>query len=179
MGQVACARRVFRIEKLAAAAIRIFLAIEIVLPVFRRQKRRLVVVEPPRNPRRGGVLEVHNRVLVACEFVLVKQRACAMHQAMVFITGPGRDALPVKARKQRGRAGAVKTSVVIEDTYPQDLPSLVRYKVERSELLSIKGSAARVKAKGHTNQTSPYQKGALPEKMLPLKLIKRRHNSRL
>jgi hypothetical protein len=58
-----------------------------------------MVIEPPGNPRRSGVLEVDNRVLVAGEFALVKEGSGAMYQPVVFVGGAGRDALAVKARK--------------------------------------------------------------------------------
>jgi hypothetical protein len=82
-----------------------------------------MVIEPPRNFGRGGVLEIDDGVLVAGEFTLVKQRSGAMNQAVIFIAGAGADALAVEAREQRGRASSVETFVVIEDANPQSLSS--------------------------------------------------------
>ena len=78
-----------------------------------------MVVEPPCDFRRGRVLEIDDSVLIARELALVKERAGAMNEAMVFVRGVGRDALAVKARKEGRRAGSVKAFVVIEDANPQ------------------------------------------------------------
>src|SRR5690349_7054670 len=90
------------------------------LVVGGRQKRGLVMIEPPGDARRGGVLEVHNGVFVAREILLVKERAGAVHQAVIFVGGIFGYALAVEAREQRSRAGAIETLVVIEDPYPQN-----------------------------------------------------------
>jgi hypothetical protein len=42
-----------------------------------------------------------------------------MDEAVVLVGCAGRDALAMKAREQRGRAGSVKAFVVIEDPNPQ------------------------------------------------------------
>ena len=87
--------------------------------ILRRQKRRLMMIEPPGDPRRRRIFEVDNRVLIAAEFALVKQRAGAMHQPVILIPGVAVDALPMEAREQRSRAGSVKAFVVIEDANQQ------------------------------------------------------------
>ena len=71
------------------------------LVVLPREKGRLVVIEPPGDPGRSGVLEIHDGVFIAGEFALVKQRAGAMDQAVILIGGACVDALAMKARKQR------------------------------------------------------------------------------
>ena len=53
-----------------------------------------------------------------------------MHQAVILIGGAGVDALAMKARKQRGRACAVETFVVIEDANSQELSFLLSRKME-------------------------------------------------
>jgi hypothetical protein len=80
-----------------------------------------VVIEPPRDARRGRVLEIDNRVFVACEFALIKESPGAMHQPVVVVNGIARDALAVKVREQRGAASSVKTFVMVEDTNLQNL----------------------------------------------------------
>jgi hypothetical protein len=62
-----------------------------------------------------------------------------------LITGAFGDALPVKPREQRRRAGPVETFVVIENANPQT-GTPPHPKNEYPELLRIKGLAACVKA---------------------------------
>jgi hypothetical protein len=82
-----------------------------------------VVIEPPGNPGRGGVLEINDGIFVAGKLALVKERAGAMNQAVVLIAGAGSDTLTMEAREQRGRASSVEAFVVIKDANPQDLNS--------------------------------------------------------
>jgi hypothetical protein len=72
------------------------------LMIMGREKGRLVVIEPPGDLWRGGVLEIDDGVLVAGEIALVKERAGAMHQAVILIGGIGADALAMEAREERG-----------------------------------------------------------------------------
>ena len=76
-----------------------------------------MMIEPPGNLRRRGILEIDNRVLVPGEIVFVEKGAGAMHQPVILEVGVA-NALAVKARKQRRRAGAIETLVVIEDLDP-------------------------------------------------------------
>jgi hypothetical protein len=85
--------------------------------VFRCQKGAEVMIEPPGNRGRGRVFEVDNRVFVAGKFLLVEKRAGAVHQAAEFIFRAGGDAFAMEPRKQRGRAGAVKTFIVVKNAY--------------------------------------------------------------
>ena len=118
------------IKELARPAHRVLLAVEKALVVLGGQKRRLVMVEPPGNPGRRGVFEVHNGVFVAGKLALVKERSGAMHQAVIFIAGFGRNALTMESGEQRRRASSVETFVVIEDANSQGLPSLCASKVK-------------------------------------------------
>jgi hypothetical protein len=83
----------------------------------------LVMVEPPGDAGRGGVLEIDDGVFVAGEFALVKERTGAMDQAVILVGCAGVDALAMEASKQRGRTGAVETFVVVKDANPQKLSS--------------------------------------------------------
>ena len=74
-----------------------------------------MVVEPPGDARRGGVLEVDDGVLVAGEFRLVEERASTVNQPVIGVSGAGSDALAMEAREERGGAGSVEAFVVIED----------------------------------------------------------------
>jgi hypothetical protein len=61
-----------------------------------------MVIEPPRNPGRGRILEVHDGILVAGKLALIEERAGAVHQAVILIACPGGNSLTVKSREQRG-----------------------------------------------------------------------------
>ena len=82
----------------------------------------LVVVEPPGDARRRGVLEVHDRVLVAIELGLVEQAAGAMHQTAEDELGVVANALAIKARKQRRARRPVETLIVKKHPDPQTGP---------------------------------------------------------
>ena len=80
------------IEELVQRAVRVALAGEEMLVILRGEECRLVVIEPPGDARRGRVLEVDDRVLVARELALVEERAGAVHQPVVVVGGAVRDA---------------------------------------------------------------------------------------
>jgi hypothetical protein len=86
-----------------------------VFGVFGRQESAQVVVEPPGDLRRGGIFEVDDGILVAGEFRLVKERARAVKKSGILKVDVRADAFAIEAREQRGRAGAVKALIVIED----------------------------------------------------------------
>ena len=90
--------------------------------VFFREECALMMIKPPRQFIRGEILEVNNRVLISGEIIEVEQRSCTMQQALVLEPRAGPDALTVEARKQRSRASAIKTLVVIEDLDDQWIP---------------------------------------------------------
>jgi hypothetical protein len=79
-----------------------------------------MVIEPPGNLGRTGILEIDNGILVAIELVFVEQRAGAVQQTRVNELHITADAFAVKTGEQRGRASAVKTFVVIKDPYSQN-----------------------------------------------------------
>jgi hypothetical protein len=99
--QKAGAGGVVHIEELASAADGVLLAGQKMLLVLRSKKGREVMVKPPVNAGRGGVLEVDDGVFVAGKFVLVEQGAGPMHQAVVLVNGAGGDALAMEAREER------------------------------------------------------------------------------
>jgi hypothetical protein len=59
-----------------------------------------VVIEPPRNTRRGAILEVHDGVFVAGKIGFVEQRASTMHQPAILKLRRGVNALAIKSREQ-------------------------------------------------------------------------------
>src|SRR5215469_2673209 len=79
--------------------------------ILRRQESALVVIEPPGDFGRTGVLEIDDGVFVAVKLPLVKESAGAMQQSGELEIDVIADSLPVKTRKQRRRRGAVKTLV--------------------------------------------------------------------
>ncbi len=138
---------VLRVEELVRRTHRIALAGLEMLMILRRQKRRQMMIEPPRNLWRSRVLEIDNRILIAGKVALVEERPCSMHQPVIFVRSVGVNALPMESRKKRCRASSVKTLVVIEDANPQS--QLLWAKLKESRKLSIKGRADCVKAMGH------------------------------
>jgi len=77
------------------------------------------MIEPPGDFGRSRIFEVDDGIFVAGKITLIEERSGSMHQTAVFVLGTSRDALAMEARKQGGRAGSVKTFVVIEDANPQ------------------------------------------------------------
>jgi hypothetical protein len=116
------------------------------LMVLRGEKSREVMVKPPGNFGRSRILEVDDCVFVAGKIALVEESAGAMDEAVVLVAGPGGDALAVKAREERSRAGPIEAFVVIKDANPQGLKPSMRRKIELPELSSINGFARCVKA---------------------------------
>jgi hypothetical protein len=80
-----------------------------------------VVIEPPGNFWRTGILEIYDSILVAIELFLIEQRASPMQEAgvnklhIVAIV----DSFAVETRKQGSRASPVKTFVVIKNPHSQ------------------------------------------------------------
>src|SRR5579859_5307725 len=91
-----------------------------------REERTQVVVEPPGDLVRAGVLEVDDGVLVAVELALVKQRTGAMDEAAELEGDVFADAVAIEAREDGGRARAVETLIVEEDPDLQCAPFPVR-----------------------------------------------------
>ena len=67
-----------------------------------RQKGALMVIEPPGNFRRTGILEIDDGILVAIEFVLVEKGTGAVQQAGVDKFHVVADAFLVEAGKKSG-----------------------------------------------------------------------------
>src|SRR5262249_23728498 len=71
--------------------------------VFRRQERALMMIEPPGDLRRAGVLEIHDSVLVAIELLFIEQSAGTVQQPGKYELRLATHALPVKTGEQSGR----------------------------------------------------------------------------
>jgi hypothetical protein len=108
-----------------------------------------MVIEPPRDFGRGRVFEVDNRVLVTCEFALVKERSGTVNQAVIFVGGLAVDALAVEAREKGRRASPIKTLVVVEHANPQSA-QLLALESGKTGKLSIMRAADCVKERGRS-----------------------------
>ena len=95
-------------------------AVDVVLVIVGSEEGAEVVIEPPGDFGRWGILEVDDGVLVAGKVGFVEEGAGAVDEAAEFVGGVGADALMVKAAEEGGRAGTVKTLVVIEDPNVQN-----------------------------------------------------------
>src|SRR5207244_411096 len=80
-----------------------------------RQKRALVMIEPPGDFRRAGVLEIDDGIFPAVEFGFIEERTGTVQQSAENEVGILPNALLIETRKQGGRAGTVETLIVIED----------------------------------------------------------------
>ena len=98
-----------RIEKLFARCVG-----QKMLLVRRREKRRLVMIEPPRQPLVGAIFEIDDRILVAVKLLAVKSIAGTVHRRRVGNIGIRVDLCPVKFGKDRGRRDSVETVAVIK-----------------------------------------------------------------
>jgi hypothetical protein len=84
-----------------------------------------MMVKPPGNPGRTGVLEVHDGIFVAIKLLLIEQRPGAVEQTGKDEVDILPDPLPVKTGEEGSRACPVKALVVIEDPNFQSIPSKV------------------------------------------------------
>ena len=84
-----------------------------------REKRALVMIEPPGNVGRTGVLEVDDGVFVAVKVFLIEERACPVEQSGVDELPVAANTFPIEARKQRSRTRTIKTLVVIKNPNSQ------------------------------------------------------------
>ena len=87
--------------------------------IGRRKKSAFVVIEPPGDFGRTGILEIDDGILVAVKLLLVEKRTRTMQQAGVDEVHIAADSFPVEAGEQGCRGSPVKTLVVIKDPYSQ------------------------------------------------------------
>src|ERR1700690_1572231 len=85
--------------------------------IFRREKRALMMIEPPGQARRTRVLEIHDGVLVPVEYTILKRLRSLMRHSRIAEFGLRIDSLAVKPRENRGRRGPVEALIVEEDFY--------------------------------------------------------------
>ena len=80
--------------------------------VFRRQKGALMVIEPPVEPRRGRVLEVHDGIFVPVKQRFIEQLRSAVRQTRVGELGFRADTRLVEPGKDSRRSRAVEAAVM-------------------------------------------------------------------
>jgi len=72
----------------------------------------LMVVEPPSEAFRAGILEINDCILVRIKQLSIEQLSSAVHHALISKLRFGINALAVEARKHGGRAGSVKAPIM-------------------------------------------------------------------
>src|ERR1700693_5222358 len=82
------------------------------LGVLGLQERALVMVKPPRQLRRTGILEIHDGVLLAVKHSILEWLRSLVRHSGVEEFRVGMNALAVEPRKDRGGGSPVKTLVV-------------------------------------------------------------------
>jgi hypothetical protein len=87
------------------------------LRVGGRQKRALMMIEPPGHPRRAGIFEIHDRVFIAIKKTFGERLRGAMSHACVMEFGLRGDAFAEKAGKNGRRSGAVEAPVMETETH--------------------------------------------------------------
>src|SRR6476646_8110263 len=95
------------------------------LGVGRREERAFVVIKPPCDVRRAGVLEVDDGILVAIELFFVEQRSRSMDETCKFKIDICPNTFAVKAGEQCRRGSSIKTLVVIKDPNSHCVPRFV------------------------------------------------------
>jgi hypothetical protein len=68
--------------------------------VIGSEKGAEVMIEPPGDARRRGILEIDDGILVARELRLIEERARSVNQAVVFVIRRRRDASGMKTHKE-------------------------------------------------------------------------------
>src|SRR5882724_3918275 len=82
--------------------------------ILGRQKRRLMMIEPPGQLFRRRILEIDNRVFIAVKHIAFEQEVSRpMQQSAIFNTGAGVNSFEIKTRERGRRGNAVKTVSVI------------------------------------------------------------------
>src|SRR5207244_1903650 len=84
--------------------------------VLRREKCRLVMIEPPGQLFRRRILEIDDRIFIAVEHIAFEQEIPrAMQQSTVLDAGAVMNSFEIKTRERRRRGNAVETMSVIEN----------------------------------------------------------------
>lgn len=78
-----------------------------------------MMVEPPGDTRRGGVLEIDDGVFVTDELAFVKKRTGAVHESVILVGSFRVHTLAMEPCKERCGASSVEAFVVVEDANPQ------------------------------------------------------------
>ncbi len=100
--------------------------------VGRREKRALMMIEPPCDLRRTRIFEIDDGIFVTGKMRLVEQRPGAMQQAGKLEVHVAADALAVEAGEERRRGRSVETLVVVENFDFQSNPHMPRISAARA-----------------------------------------------
>ena len=100
--------------------------------VLRREKRRLVMVEPPGQALRRAVLEIDDCVLVPVEHRLVEERAGRVQKRRVRNLRRGVFVRAIEAREDGGRGDAVETLAVVEESKSHPLSDSLEFFTSKS-----------------------------------------------
>jgi hypothetical protein len=77
-----------------------------------RQKSALVMIKPPCEERRAGILEIHDGVFVAIKCAILERLRGLVRHPSIEELGGGIDTLFIKARENRGGGGSVEAFIV-------------------------------------------------------------------
>src|SRR5271168_5465123 len=77
-----------------------------------RQKGALMMIEPPGEPRRAGILEIDDGVFVAIKCAVLERLRSLVGHPGIEELGCGIDALFIKTRENRGGGGSVEAFIV-------------------------------------------------------------------
>src|SRR5487761_1008941 len=80
--------------------------------VFRREKRALMMIEPPRQLRRARESEIHNRIFITVKHSCFKGPRSLMRHSRVTEKRIRTDPFAIEPRKNRRRRGPVKAFIV-------------------------------------------------------------------
>src|SRR5437763_7669424 len=84
--------------------------------ILQRQKRRLMMIEPPGQLLRRRILEIDDRVFIAVKHIAFEQEvAWPMQESAIFNTGVVVNSFEIKTRERGRRGNAVKTVSVIQN----------------------------------------------------------------
>jgi len=85
-----------------------------------------VMVEPPGDFGRTGVLEIDDGVFVAIEMGFIEERSRAMQQAGEDEGGVFANALAIKTGEECGGGSTIETLVVVENSDFHSMPQLCK-----------------------------------------------------
>ena len=84
--------------------------------ILRRKKRRLMMIEPPRQPLRRRILEINDRIFIPVEHMAFEQEIPrAMQQSAIFNGHVPMNSFKIKTRERRCGGNAVEAMTMVEN----------------------------------------------------------------